>query len=117
MRPSRKEKNLDIIRPVTSSEAPRLYSRGFSSHASSGETLRSIYSFALRATEDTLIHPRLYRRGFLRFAEEGKKEMKDLIVKESVKYAKRQMTWFKRDKKIHWIEKEDDAFNLIKEFK
>ena len=47
----------------------------------------------------------------------SKKEMKDLIVKESVKYAKRQMTWFKRDKKIHWIEKEDDAFNLIKEFK
>lgn|GEM_PF-1467909 len=43
-------------------------------HASSGGTLRSVSSFA-QATEDTLIHPRLDRRGFLRslsLAEEGK---------------------------------------------
>lgn len=63
-------------------------------------------------------------------AAKAKKEMEDLIVKESAKYAKRQMTWFKRDpeksaswriyearKKIYWIEKENEAFNLIKEFK
>lgn len=30
-------------------------------------------------------------------------EMKNRIVLESIQYAKRQMTWFKRDKKIIWI--------------
>ena len=25
------------------------------------------------------------------------------VIKETIKYAKRQMTWFKRDKDIHWI--------------
>jgi len=31
-------------------------------------------------------------------------EMKEKIVSESKKYAKKQMTWFKRDKRINWIE-------------
>ena len=55
--------------------APRAYARGTSPRASSGETLRSVSSYA-KATEDTLIQPRHYRRGFLRspnaLAEEGK---------------------------------------------
>jgi tRNA dimethylallyltransferase len=33
------------------------------------------------------------------------------VVKETIKYTKRQMTWFKRDKEIHWIKK----FKPIKE--
>ena len=59
--------------------APRLYSRGAAPHASSGGTLRSVSSFA-KATEDTLIHPRLYGRGFLRFAEEGKRKNTVLVL-------------------------------------
>jgi tRNA A37 N6-isopentenylltransferase MiaA len=30
--------------------------------------------------------------------------MKSEILKESLRYAKRQMTWFKRDKEIVWID-------------
>jgi tRNA dimethylallyltransferase len=32
------------------------------------------------------------------------------------RYAKRQMTWFKRDKEIHWIRDAEDAEKLIDEF-
>lgn len=31
-------------------------------------------------------------------------------------YAKRQMTWFKKDKTTHWIKNKDDAFALVQEF-
>lgn len=31
-------------------------------------------------------------------------------------YAKRQMTWFKRDKRIHWINNEREALRLVREF-
>ena len=31
-------------------------------------------------------------------------QMRELIIKESIKYAKRQMTWFKRDKNIVWLD-------------
>lgn len=33
-----------------------------------------------------------------------KKEFTEQLTQEIVKYAKRQMTWFKRNKQIHWIE-------------
>lgn len=38
------------------------------------------------------------------------------IKKDTRQYAKRQMTWFKRDKEIHWIEKEKEVEKLVKEF-
>lgn len=38
-----------------------------------------------------------YLRGMI-----DKKEMENLIISESVKYAKRQMTWFNRNKNIKW---------------
>ncbi len=46
----------------------------------------------------------------------AKEEMNESIIKESLKYAKRQMTWFKRDKEIIWIENEKEALAAIKDF-
>ena len=43
-------------------------------------------------------------------------EMVDKIQIESEHYAKRQMTWFKRDKKIHWIKNKKEAQLLIDKF-
>jgi tRNA dimethylallyltransferase len=37
------------------------------------------------------------------------------VVKNTIKYAKRQMTWFKRDKEINWVDASKDV--LIKTFK
>lgn len=37
-------------------------------------------------------------------------EMKELIKKRSRNYAKRQLTWFRRNKDIHWLDA-DNAFN------
>jgi tRNA dimethylallyltransferase len=43
-------------------------------------------------------------------------EMKDKIQIESEHYAKRQMTWFRRDKKINWIKDYKEALNTAKKF-
>ncbi len=39
-----------------------------------------------------------------------------LIKRDTRRYAKRQMTWFKRDKRIHWVSKAVEASVLIDEF-
>ncbi len=44
------------------------------------------------------------------------KETIDLIKKNTRKYSKRQLTWFKRDKNIHWIKNFNQAENLINKF-
>ncbi|MBI2446904.1 MAG: tRNA (adenosine(37)-N6)-dimethylallyltransferase MiaA [Parcubacteria group bacterium] len=43
-------------------------------------------------------------------------EMVDLIKKNTRNYAKRQMTWFRKDKRIHWIKNEQKAEKLVKNF-
>ena len=43
--------------------------------------------------------------------------MIDNMIKENWRYAKRQMTWFKRDKNIIWINKSNNIFEIIKKFK
>ena len=43
-------------------------------------------------------------------------EAKDLIKTHTRQYAKRQMTWFKRDKRIQWIENYSQAKKLIQNF-
>ena len=43
-------------------------------------------------------------------------QAKDLINRHSLQYAKRQITWFKRDKRIHWIQNQNQAEKLIKNF-
>ena len=42
-----------------------------------------------------------------------KQEMIEKLQKEIEHYAKRQMTWFKKDKRIHWISSYNQAENLI----
>ncbi|TSC71298.1 MAG: tRNA dimethylallyltransferase [Parcubacteria group bacterium Gr01-1014_70] len=46
----------------------------------------------------------------------SKLELVHMLVKENWRYAKRQMTWFKRNKQIHWIEEKKDALELIRAF-
>ncbi len=48
----------------------------------------------------------------------SKKKMIEKIVTESYQYAKRQMTWFKKNESIHWVEykEKDKAIKLVKEF-
>lgn len=41
---------------------------------------------------------------------------KNLIIQHTVQYAKRQMTWFKRDKRIVWIKNYKKAEKLTKNF-
>ncbi len=46
----------------------------------------------------------------------SKKEMEEILKKEIWQYSKRQMTWFRKDKKIKWIKKSDQAILLAKKF-
>jgi len=43
-------------------------------------------------------------------------EMIEQLEIESINYSKRQMTWFKRDNTIHWIENKKQAFELVKKY-
>lgn len=43
-------------------------------------------------------------------------ETKKLITKHHADYARRQMTWFRKDETIHWISSEEEAVKLISEF-
>jgi tRNA dimethylallyltransferase len=42
-----------------------------------------------------------------------KEEMIRLIKRDTRHYAKRQMTWFKRDDRIHWVESKERARKLV----
>lgn len=47
-------------------------------------------------------------------------EMVELIKQSSRRYAKRQLTWFRRDERIHWLNSEnmlEEALELVREFK
>ncbi len=46
----------------------------------------------------------------------SKGEMVQTLQKEIWQYSKRQMTWFRRDLKIHWIKNEKEVKGLIKKF-
>jgi len=46
----------------------------------------------------------------------GDKEMIENSIREIQNYAKRQMTWFKRDKRIHWVKNQKEAERLIINF-
>ncbi len=46
----------------------------------------------------------------------SREEMIENSLKELQNYAKRQMTWFKKDKRIHWIKKQPEAIKLVEEF-
>ena len=50
---------------------------------------------------------------------EGTSTLEDSVseIKQSTrKYAKRQITWFKRDDRIVWIDKKNKAIELIERF-
>ena len=46
----------------------------------------------------------------------NKSEMIDKMKKENWRYAKRQLTWFKKDKGIIWINNLNDSFKIINKF-
>jgi tRNA dimethylallyltransferase len=46
----------------------------------------------------------------------NKKEFIQKIIGDSYKYAKRQMTWFKKEERTHWVKNSREAAALIKQF-
>ncbi len=46
----------------------------------------------------------------------SKNKVRDLIILHTKQYAKRQMTWFKRDERIHWIKNYKEAKKTVKGF-
>lgn len=65
--------------------------------------------------------PSMSGTGYRQFADYFAKkisleEASELIKRDTRRYARRQMTWFRRDKRIKWLSKVEDAAKLIKEF-
>ena len=46
----------------------------------------------------------------------SRKEMREGLLRDIIKYSKRQMTWFKRNKEIHWIKNRKEAEGLVSRF-
>ncbi len=46
----------------------------------------------------------------------SRKEVRDLIILHTKQYAKRQITWWKSDKRIRWIKKQPEAEKLVEKF-
>jgi len=46
----------------------------------------------------------------------NKKELEDLLVKNVYHFAKRQMSWFRKDKRIEWVKDMDKAEKKVKKF-
>ena len=44
------------------------------------------------------------------------KEAIELLKHDSRAYAKRQLTWFRRDDRIKWVKKTSEAIKLVEEF-
>jgi len=44
------------------------------------------------------------------------KEAKELFIRGDMSLAKKQRTWFKRNKSIHWVDNSNDALNLAQQF-
>ncbi|HBV58284.1 MAG TPA: tRNA (adenosine(37)-N6)-dimethylallyltransferase MiaA [Candidatus Magasanikbacteria bacterium] len=65
--------------------------------------------------------PSMSGTGYKQFAGYFKKEISlentvELLKRDTRRYARRQMTWFKRDAKIKWVDNVADAAKLIMEF-
>ena len=45
-----------------------------------------------------------------------RQEMEAGLLRDIIKYSKRQMTWFKRNKEIHWVKNQKEAEKLVKNF-
>ncbi|HCI04425.1 TPA: tRNA (adenosine(37)-N6)-dimethylallyltransferase MiaA [Patescibacteria group bacterium] len=70
----------------------------------SGLSWKRIYEFGFEYK-----YPAMFLQGKI-----DKKEMLAKMLIENRQYAKRQMTWFKRDKRIKWISKKEQAEKMIK---
>ncbi len=57
-----------------------------------------------------------YRLAFEYMRKSDFRNIEERLVQENLKYAKRQTTWFKRDKRIHWVETKKDALALIRAY-
>ena len=57
-------------------------------------------------------------REIIRFLDKeiSQEEMRREFVKSEIKYSKRQMTWFKRKKEIHWVKSQKEAEGLVGQF-
>jgi len=65
--------------------------------------------------------PAMQSIGYREFKEffENKKnliQVQEQIAKNTLGYTRRQMTWFKKDKNIHWVSSETEAENLVSSF-
>ncbi|MDD5750294.1 MAG: tRNA (adenosine(37)-N6)-dimethylallyltransferase MiaA [Candidatus Pacebacteria bacterium] len=54
--------------------------------------------------------------GYAEFAQGPAFPLQELIALHTEQFAKRQMVWFKKDKRIHWLKNQKQANTLIKKF-
>ena len=74
----------------------------------SSERVVALHLTAFSFAKAEVIEKRLKELGFEYYQPTPEK-----VIKATLDYAKRQMTWFKRDKDIHWVKTIKEAEKLI----
>ncbi len=81
----------------------------------SGVSKKRLYDFGLeyRQISEYLASKKFKVKSIKNFK---KSEYYQKLLREIIKYSKRQMTWFKRNEEIHWIKNPKEAEKLIRKF-
>lgn len=70
----------------------------------------------LKNSKFKYLNPKQIQNSKLEIQNFKNSEYYEKLLREIIKYSKRQITWFKRNKEIHWIENDHEVSKLISNF-
>ena len=77
--------------------------------------VRQMFKAGLLKEIETLKKSGVSEKRLEEFGFEYNNPTEESVIKETLRYAKRQMTWFKRDKEIYWLNTSKDVVSKVSE--
>lgn len=77
--------------------------------------VRGMFKAGLLKEIETLKKSGVSEKRLEEFGFEYNNPTEESVIKETLRYAKRQMTWFKRDKEIYWLNTSKDVVSKVSE--
>ena len=77
--------------------------------------VRQMFKAGLSKEIETLKKSGVSEKRLEEFGFEYNNPTEESVIKETLRYAKRQMTWFKRDKEIYWLNTSKDVVSKVSE--
>ena len=77
--------------------------------------VRGMFKAGLLKERESLKKSGVSEKRLEEFGFEYNNPTEESVIKETLRYAKRQMTWFKRDKEIYWLNTSKDVVSKVSE--